>query len=101
MDVELSDWAQTRVEELVASGRASCAREAIDVAFAAWDARERETEALLDGQSDEWWAELNRSLEVACAELDEGKGIPLTPELIEGIKRRGRERLLAKSHRSA
>jgi len=101
MDVELSDWAQTRIEELVASGRASCAREAIDFALAAWDARERETEALLDGQSDEWWAELKARVQEGIDAADAGDLHPFTPELFEDVKRRGRERLRERNARHA
>ncbi|MBN9493521.1 hypothetical protein J0H33_09270 [bacterium] len=93
MEVEISEWARERIAELVASGRVKDEREAVDCAFAAWVEDDRETEALFEGRSDEWWAELNDSLDRAVAELGAGKGIPFTAELIEGVVRRGRERL--------
>lgn len=93
MHVEVSDWARERIEALVANGRASCAREAIDIALVTLEASDREADDSFEDRSDEWWAELNESLEKGVAELDAGDGIPFTPELIEDIKHRGRVRL--------
>lgn len=93
MKVEVSDWARERIAELVASGRVSCEREAIEIALVTLEASDREADDFFEDRSDEWWAELNESLEKGVAELDAGEGIPFTPELMEDIKHRGRVRL--------
>lgn len=101
MQVEVSDWARERIAEMVADGRVKDEREAVDCAFAFWEAADSQAEQLLEGRSEEWWAELNESLSASVAELDAGKGIPLTRDVIEDIKRQGRERLATRSHRPA
>jgi hypothetical protein len=100
MEVEVSDWARERIEKMVASGRVSCEREAIDFAFTAVDVDDRAVDEFFEGRSDEWWADLRALVQEGIDAADAGDLHPLTDELIEDIERRGLQRLRERNARS-
>ena len=90
MEVRLTPDQEAFVRQAVASGRLRGEEDAVKEALALWEERERRRAEILSAVDD------------AEASLARGEGRNITPESVgemaEGVKRRGRERILAEKN---
>ena len=93
MNITLSREQEALIRKAIDSGRFDRVEDAVAEAMILWEEREQRRLALL------------ASLDEADASLERGEGIEITresmDELVEGVKRRGRERLAEEKRRRA
>ena len=93
MNISLTPELEEMVRQKVESGMYNSASEVIREALRLLKEQNQMRQQRLE--------ELRREVQIGLDELDQGLGIPLTDELIEDIKARGRMRLASKARKVA